>query len=106
MKEKIPSYIGEAGNDNHESGARAEKLNGDSPEIMELAAARQFILDSAPKDWEAKIDEYKLLQKRRELLALDTHELLRYAQSHDLWEDATFAQALSDVIASKITPVL
>jgi hypothetical protein len=71
-----------------------------------LAAERQFILDSAPDDWESLIEDELLQEYRTEILTWDEDRFLTFARDNDIWQDPTYAKALLDVLSGKIVKPL
>jgi hypothetical protein len=74
------------------------------PLLAELLAEKQFILDSAPDNWEAEIDHEALQEFRTDILKWTPKEIIAFSRNNDIWSDPTYAKALLDVISGKITP--
>lgn len=72
------------------------------PIIEELAAEKQFILDSAPDDWEEEIDASLLEEYRADIRKWTVKEILAFSKKTYIWDDPTYAKALLEVIAEKI----
>lgn len=88
------------------SGSPLELSEVQMDRLIELTAAKEFILDSAPEDWEQLIDTELLQEYRLSLMQWDDKKILSFCSNHDLWEDPTFAKALVDVISGKTLPAI
>lgn len=88
-------------------------IEGKSDEVLsetdiyeQLSVARQFMIDSAPEGWEVKVDPTLLNEYRQDIMRMTDKELLVFMKRNDVWSEPSYAQAILDVIAGKITPVL
>lgn len=76
----------------------------EDPIIEEFRVERQFILDSAPDDWEEEIDPVSFEEFKKDIQKWTDKEILSFSKNNYIWSDPTYAKALLEVISSKITP--
>lgn len=76
----------------------------EDPLLAELRAEKQFILDSAPDNWEQEIDPIALNEFRKDIQKWTDKEIIAFSRNNYIWDDPTYAKALLDVISGKITP--
>lgn len=74
--------------------------------LEELASEKQFILDSAPENWEEEIDAALLQEYRTDIMKWTNKQIIAFSKKTYIWDDPTYAKALLDVISGKITPPL
>lgn len=80
---------------------KPEETNED-PIIEEFRVEKQFILDSAPDDWEEEIDPVSLEEYKKDIQKWTDKEILAFSKNNYIWADPTYAKALLDVISLKI----
>jgi hypothetical protein len=77
----------------------------DEFQAVELAAAKEFIIDSSSEGWEEEVNEEKVGKHKRTLLLMNIKELLQFCEENinTIWEDHDLAKALLDVIDEKVS---
>ncbi len=77
----------------------------DEFQAIELAAAKEFIIDSSSPGWEEEVNDEAAGRHRRTLSLLNIKELLLFCEENinTIWEDHDLAKALLDVIDEKVS---